>query len=188
MELLEEYDNTFEVWVEGEDKDKINRSTKIGGNIFAYVIRNNVRKILKNEYDVSVVNAYIKGCNIEWDLLILKKGSKKDNDYNVYYPEQVVCALELKTSGFIYKKDEEKEKIQNFIQKYTEAINGINEKKNTNIKYGYISLCEKIDNIYLIKQNLKNRCFWVKEGPYNNTNVKINKKQDLEQFIKSLIK
>lgn len=58
--------------------DKEKRGSKITGSIVAEVFRKNIEYILKknymtNQYKISENNVYVKGCNTEFDFLILKK-------------------------------------------------------------------------------------------------------------------
>lgn len=188
MELFEEYeknyaDNVYESL--NEYVDKINKPCKISGNIFAHTLRKNIYDIVKSKYYVSAINSYIKGSNIEWDLLILKKEVKKEKDINVYSPENVVCSLEFKTSGANFGNNEE---IKNYIKKYIDEIKRINKKYHSNIRYGYISLCEKPANLEILDKNFPNNCFWVIRGYYGSRNkLGTKNKNDLKIFIENLI-
>lgn len=88
-----------EQWISSGEK----HSGKLLGNMVAMVLRKHIENIINYnglEYAVSGCNAYIDGCPIEWDLLLVKKNAIV-NDYNVYKVEDVVTAIEFKTSGTI---------------------------------------------------------------------------------------
>lgn len=189
MDLLEEYEKNYKDYIYNgleEYADKINKPYKISGNIFAHTIRNNISEIVKPKYDVSVVNSYIKGSNIEWDLLILKNNSQKEKNINVYSSENVICALEFKSSGAIIANNPAE--ATTYLNKYVKEIEQINEKYKSNIKYGYISLCEIPDNLKAMKDEFCNNCFWIIEGYYGSRKkIEIKKKNDLKIFIENLL-
>lgn len=87
------------------DSGALERNYKMAGNIFAFVIRNNIKKILENtNYDVSLNNSFIDGIRNEWDLIIFKNGAS-DNGVNIYNQEDVKCVIELKTATFFKGND-----------------------------------------------------------------------------------
>ncbi len=190
MTIIDEYEDIFEKNVydeKGKYFDLINKSYKISGNIFAHFLRTNISKHVKNKYTVSVINSYIKGSNIEWDLLILKECSDDEKNYNIYLPQNIICALEFKTSGAIYAKNPVASK--KYINKYIRELNRVNKKYNSNIKYGYISLCEIPANLEAMKNNYPDNCFWIVEGYYGSRKKnKVNDIDDLNCFLDKLIK
>lgn len=186
MNLIDKYETLYEKYV-GTDKegyyDKINRPYKISGNVFSHFLRSEIADIIGKRYYVSPVNSYIKGCNVEWDLLIIDKPTKEEQDYNIYSPEHVICAFEFKSSGAImYNKPDD---AIAYLNKEVNALKQCNKK----IKYGYISLCEIPDNLKKLEKTFNNKCFWIIRDYYSKRN-KIDKikNEDLEKFINKLLK
>jgi len=188
MEIFNEYEEKFKKYM--DEEESLVKCYKISGNILAHTLRKYIKDIVNPQYQVSVVNSYIKGCKIEWDLLILKNTVSEDEiNYNIYYPENVVCALEFKTSGAVFKKDC-KESVD-YIKKYLNILKQINIRQiNTNIKYGYISLCEIPTNLLAMKEEYPDNCFWLIEGYYgsrNNPEIIKNSKEEFKEYLKKLI-
>jgi len=127
--------------------------SKIDGSIFAHIIKNKIEQILKNtNYHVSINNSYIKGCFTEWDLLISKgKEESKKPKYNIYNPEDIICAIELKAGGLAgYNNGQEVEEFFNNIDKSLKQC-------SNKIKFLYISLNDSETKIDLIKKELKDK-------------------------------
>lgn len=187
MSLLEKYEKKYAEFVSPEDGiyyDMINKSYKISGNVFAYFLRNEIKGIIDNKYKLSNINAFIKGSNVEWDMLILKKSAV--GDYNIYLPEDVICAFEFKTSGAI-RNNKPNEAIE-YIQKEIDNLNYINTQYKANIRYGYISLCEHYKNLDALKEYFKDKCFWIIEGPYGSRkHLKCKESSDLKTYIDKLL-
>lgn len=168
---------------------------KINGNIFASAIKKYIEIIIENYdgYYVSNYNSYIKGSNIEWDLLIIKE---KPNYLNIYEAENVLAAIELKGASEYDVKDinDIKIKYQNHFNKF------LSEKQ---IRFIYISLCltkEKYNLYQKVFNNFKNNkgkdsVFVWKDKSWNNSNTqknidyvtKHNKDQEFIDFIKAVI-
>lgn len=186
MYLIDKYEDKYKEYV-GTDKegyyDKINRPYKISGNVFSHFLRDEIYNIIKNRYDVSPVNSYIKGCNVEWDLLIIDKPTNEEKNYNIYLPEHVICAFEFKSSGAIMYNSP-KDAVA-YLNKEIEALKQCNKK----IKYGYISLCEIPDNLNELENTFKNKCFWIIRDYYRKRNtIKKTQRKDLEEYINTLLK
>ena len=197
-DILKEYSEAFQKYINEEynNKDKqldIRKEYgdkkytpfhKIDGNIFAQIIRNK----LIDEFKVSVNNSYIKGCFTEWDLLIYKGKESKDNIYN---PENVLWAIELKCGGLAGYNNE------NDIETFFDRVN-IALKKFENIKYLYISLNEtgpKTGRIETVLKKINNRfhSYIITEGSWKYEGwPKDNKKPadiyEENQTLKDIIK
>ncbi len=188
MELFEEYEKNYNANVLDENNDyidKINKPYKISGNIFAHILRKNIYDIVKPKYFVSAVNSYIKGCNIEWDLLILKKEIKEEKNLNIYSPKNVICALEFKTSGMNCSN---KENAFDYLDTFINKIEKINKNNHSNIRFGYISLCERPSDLEILNENFQNNCFWIIRGYYGSRNkIGFKTKNDLKIFIEKLL-
>jgi hypothetical protein len=192
MKLIDEYEKKYEEYI-GNDKDGyfdlINKPYKISGNVFAYFLRNKINDSVCGKYNLSTINSYIKGSNVEWDMLIVKKTatSKKAENYNIYLPQDVVCAFEFKSSGAI-RSNNPKEAVE-YLNGEINELKRINKQYGSNIKYGYISLCEIPDNLKKMNEVFNGKCFWIIEGYYGSRN-KIGSKEehDLRLFIDNLLK
>ena len=64
--------------------------------------------------NVSAQNVFIKNFNVEFDLLLLKKGI--DNQKLVYEKNEVEKIVELKTRGIFYKKDDVPDKFEKYVK------------------------------------------------------------------------
>ena len=182
MTILDNYEKIYKKYI-SEDGLAYQRSYKISGNIFAYLLRGYIAEILKDKYELSVVNSFIEGEKTEWDLLIVKNPSVEEKKLNIYKPEHVVCAIEFKTSGAIFKNDPLASK--EYLQSYITILNKLN------IQYAYISLCEIPGNLNAMKRNYPDNCFWLIEGYYGDRDKENVKKNDLEElkiFLNKLIK
>lgn len=179
MSLIKEYEDICNKFIPS-DIINLDDKKKISGNITSCFLKNLIEEFLVGtNYKLSVVNSYIKGCSIEWDLLILKSPSIDEIKYNIYDAQNVVAALEFKTSGAKYTNDPEGS--CEYIFKYENVIDDINKKFNTNIKYGYISLCEIPNNLIAMKEKFSN-CFWIYEGWYPHNNFEKDGIKTIEEF------
>ena len=186
MELIDEYEEKYSNYVGTDEEgyyDKINKPYKISGNIFSHFLKDKISRIIADKYEVTAVNSYIKGCNIEWDLLVVNKITPEEKKYNVYLPEHVICAFEFKSSGAIMSN-----KPQDAIDYLNREIKAL-KTCSPKIKYGYISLCEIPDNLKALENRFKDNCFWIIRGYYRNRHKceKIIEK-DLEKYINNLLK
>ena len=159
--ILQEYSRAFGEYINKEyvdkrglldkrlkDNKKNVSYSKIDGCIFAHIIKNKLDELLEkyDGYYTSVNNSYIKGCFTEWDLLICKDKSK----YNIYNPEDVVCAIELKAGGLA--RYNENPEIENYFKKIDEALKQSSDK----IKFLYISLNDSLEKTKQIKKVIYN--------------------------------
>lgn len=173
------YDDYLASYTKFIGESPLNNYNKISGNIFSQTLRKYISKILAGKYKVSVVNAYIKGSEREWDLLILKNDvSKEEETYNVYNSENVVAAVEFKTSGI-------------FTSNISLALKYLNDREDElkEIKFIYISLCEKPETLKAMKK--KHNCFWLIEDYYRNRYKREtirNDYKELEEFLNKLVK
>lgn len=190
MNLVEEYEKVYnDNLCDEEEKylDKINKPYKASGNIFSYFLRDKISKIIGKKYELSVVNSFIKGCNVEWDLLMVKNASGDEKKYNVYLPEHIVCAFEFKTSGASRTKDSI-EAIE-YLEKEINDIELINKENKTNIKYCYISLCENPNHAVAMRKKYSDNCFWIIDDYYSKRKTKrTSEENDLKEFISKMLK
>ncbi len=179
--IFNDYNNAYDEFI---GSYPLNNCNKISGNIFAQTLRKYIKNIINNTYEVSELNVYIKGSNIEWDMLILKKNiSNKEKAYNIFNPENVVCAIEFKTSGLMTSNITF---VQNYFKTRIEELENLNKE----IKFAYISLCEIPKIIEYLKLNYKDNCFWLIEGYYrsrNKSDTKLNDYMELEIYLKNLL-
>jgi len=190
MNLIDEYEKTYNENLcnnEEEYLDKINKPYKVSGNIFSYFLREKILGIIDNKYELSVVNSYIKGCNVEWDLLMVNNASENEKKYNIYLPEHVVCAFEFKTSGSSRSK-EPNEAIE-YLEKEINDIKLVNKNYKTNIKYFYISLCENPNHAIAMRKKYPNNCFWIIDDYYSRRYKKHSSEEsELKDFILNNLK
>lgn len=184
FDILNEYEKGYDNYVLGNDK--IHSSYKISGNIFAHVIRKNIKNIIGDKYKISVVNSYIRGCNIEWDLLILKNNvTNEERDYNIYLPEHVECVVEFRSS--VASRNIDPVASKEYIRKYISVLNKIDD----NIKYLYVSLCEHRKNLEAMRREYDEYCFWIIEDRYSNSNKKetvVNGRLELKIKLEKVLK
>lgn len=119
----------------------VNKSNKIYGHLAMIILKKYLESIKEYKDRISEENAYIKGCPIEWDLLILKEGTTK-NALNIYDSKDVDTIIEVKASGLFSK---------NLEKVFSNPLNEIENMENKKIKYLFFSYREsdrwfKIDN------------------------------------------
>ena len=166
-EMLEEYSKAFKEYInkeyigkkglldkrtiKKEDKEKHVSYSKIDGCIFAHIIKNKLDLLLKGtDYHTSINNSYIKGCFTEWDLLICKGKSK----YNIYNPEDVICAIELKAGGLAGYNGEDR--IKEYFHNVDAALKKATKQSSNKIKFLYISLNDSEKKADIIKRIIDN--------------------------------
>lgn len=107
-------------------------------------------------------NVYVKGCNVEFDFLILKKTAKKSRcklvknqgvsiEIPIYNATDVIAVLESKTYGLytLYKGrtgDKENEIKKNDLYRFVTAYKDKLVNLNSKIKIGYMCLAEQRPN------------------------------------------
>ena len=175
--------------------------SKYKGNIFAFIIKEYIQKILKNtELDVSDNNVFIKGHTTEWDLLIVRKNSIHKN--NIYEAKDVKAIIEFKTSGtpnVDYKNiDDEEDKYRSFFEgiydNYCEKIKAIsNEVNKKEIPFLYISFTywedyyKSLKKYFYKKNNNKDTAFVFLNDQIGMKRL-INENTDFEKFILNIVK
>jgi len=175
--------------------------SKYKGNIFAFIIKEYIQKILKNtELDVSDNNVFIKGHTTEWDLLIVRKNSIHKN--NIYEAKDVKAIIEFKTSGtpnVDYKNiDDEEDKYRSFFEgiydNYFEKIKAIsNEVNKKEIPFLYISFTywedyyKSLKKYFYKKNNNKDTAFVFLNDQIGMKRL-INENTDFEKFILNIVK
>lgn len=117
---------------------------KILGNAVAMTLRNYISKIsIYHDLDfiVSDSNAYIKGCPIEWDLILLKKNVLIDGS-NIYDISDVKAVIEFKTSGTVdvmYKTRSKEEFLTTTFGRNFDYLEKYEKSENRKIPFLYIS-------------------------------------------------
>src|SRR4051812_49261916 len=82
--------------------------TKGGGKLKGDIFNRLVREFLINNLSINKVsepNAFIKGSNTEFDLLVLKKEALPIDCLNCYEPDVVIGCIEVKVCGIFEKKE-----------------------------------------------------------------------------------
>lgn len=180
------------------DEDKIKTPSdlksdykKIHGNLVAITLRKYIQNIINYfglNYKVSVVNSYIKGSPIEWDLLILKGNARGINDTNIYNVNDCVCILEIKKPGIYNMKD-----FKANIKKQINNINYIRKLTNTNLNFGYISFEETPNYFEITKEYFKelnessDNVFTFVKYPYEAKLEFIDGCEDFEKYLFSIL-
>ncbi len=123
--------------VELDKKDNTVSWKKFIGDYFCRVVKCFLGKEIPKNYQVTEPNAYITGFPVEYDLLIIKKGSKPEKYTRSFDPKDVYLGMELKMNG-IYgsKKDLEKnnKKVKNTFD--------IVKKEHSHINFVYLTFSE----------------------------------------------
>ena len=156
--------------LKGEYRDNNQKfGSKMLGNIIANTIRDYIQNIINYYnlgYSVSLNNAFIDGCPIEWDLIIFDKALLPKN--NIIEPTKVKAVIEFKTSGTIdvlYNKRSKEEFLEQTFGKAFETVKKIEQEVHHKINFGYITFSTDIDwfkatKEYFDKQNeRKNTAF-----------------------------
>ncbi|WP_156897879.1 hypothetical protein [Caloramator sp. ALD01] len=81
---------------------------KLSGDIAVRVLAEFLGHEIDSTKEVSQPNAFIEGCSTEFDLLIVKKGSKPIYYSNCYKSDDVFAALEVKHKGIFSVSDAQK--------------------------------------------------------------------------------
>ncbi|WP_040683779.1 hypothetical protein [Thermobrachium celere] len=81
---------------------------KLSGDIAVRVLAEFISHEIDSTKEVSQPNAFIEGCPTEFDLLIVKKGSRPIYYSNCYKSEDVFAALEIKHKGIFHVSDAQK--------------------------------------------------------------------------------
>lgn len=135
----------FEKRLIKDDENLKGSFNKLVGNLTAMTLRKYISNIINYHgltYKVSNSNAFVKGCPIEWDLIILKSNAEDINNTNVFDINDCVCLLEFKTSGLMpnqYKN------IDNTFKTQFNHLYSLRKTAKKNIPFGYITFAESID-------------------------------------------
>ena len=158
-EVYQYYEEISKV-IEDEDDNGRKRkgNKKIIGAITAGVFKNKFNEVLENqrlnnEIYVSENNVFIKGCDVEFDFLVLKKNAKKIRELPLYHVDDVVAILESKTYGVYSTYQPDGDELQNEkkttqlehfnLYRLVEAYDALFV-KNNRMTLGYMTLSEKI--------------------------------------------
>lgn len=182
-----------------DDENMPGSYAKIVGNLNTMTLRKYISSILNYyglDFKVSNCNAFIKGCPIEWDLLVLKDTAIDINNTNVFNPDDVICVFEFKTSGLMRTTFNN---IEDAFKRQFEWIKKFRKDVNRKIPFGYISFSESYSrkrDIYdgIIEyferiNNLKNivYVFLDYDSLAKNEIKYINKDNDFEEYLLNLI-
>lgn len=182
--IINEYIQFYREYI---DEVKGKNYKKLSGNIFAMIIKNHIEKILKDnnlKYKVSNNNAFIKGCPIEWDLIILKEDAL-DKGLNIFESDDVVSVIELKSGGQPLGKD----KITCLKDIYDDKFKQIDK-----IRFIYISYFDMTNSYNCLKEYFKekndnkNSVFTFYSGNSYSTREYISECSNFEEFICNIVK
>lgn len=108
-------------------------SKKFIGAITVELLR---KELMKEGFNVSNRDVFIKGVPYELDLLILKRGERAKENL-LYNPRQVVAVFEVKFSGAYPGDIENINKCFNSVKKINKKIRCVYLAVSENIKYKY---------------------------------------------------
>ncbi len=178
-----------------DDENLSGSFNKLVGNLTAMTLRKYISNIINYHglnYKVSNTNAFVKGCPIEWDLIILKSTAEDINNTNVFNVDDCVCLLEFKTSGLMtnqYKHIDETFKNQfNYLHLFRKQT-------QKSIPFGYITFAESIEyytgtkNFFDKQNNLHNTVFAFLDYDNlarDNKKVYIEECNDFEDYLYNL--
>lgn len=127
-----------------EKEDKAGSFNKLVGNLTAMTLRKYITNIINYygwNFKVSNTNAFIKGCPIEWDLIILRNNADDINKTNVFALDDVVMLFEFKTSGL---RKNQYVNIDKTFEKQYKYIEGFRE-KGKDVVFAYTTFAESIE-------------------------------------------
>src|SRR5574344_1364339 len=137
-------------------------NTKINGNIACVIIKKYIESKNPNIV-VSMPNSYILGCNVEWDLLILKENTRL-NPLNIYQSTDVIASVECTAiglhtnNGFSEYLNDALDKLQPLNIRY--LLFSLSESHNSLDKEIAILSSRNADYYYIYTNNIKNNiCF-----------------------------
>lgn len=124
-----------------DNEDTKNSYNKVIGNLNTMTLKKYITNIINYHslgYSVSDANAFVYGCPVEWDLIIVKQNAVGAN--NVYKVEDVVALVEFKMSGLV---DKQYKNIENTFYKQFKYIEDMHNKtKDRIIPFCYITFAE----------------------------------------------
>jgi len=94
-----------------DKKDNTVSWKKFIGDYFGRVVKCFLGKEIPKNYQVTEPNAYITGFPVEYDLLIIKKGSKPEKYTRSFDPKDVYLGMELKMNGIYGSRKDLKKNI-----------------------------------------------------------------------------
>ena len=98
--------------VELDKKDNTVSWKKFIGDYFCRVVKCFLGKEIPKNCQVTEPNVYITGFPVEYDLLIIKKGSKPEKYTRSFDPKDVHLGMELKMNGIYGSRKDLKKNIQ----------------------------------------------------------------------------
>lgn len=123
-----------------DNEDLKGSFNKIIGNLNTMTLKKYIINIIKYHglgYDVSEANAFVSGCPVEWDLIIVKENAIGNN--NVYKVEDVVALVEFKMSGLVASQYKN---IGNTFRTQFSYLADIRNKTGRMIPFCYITFAE----------------------------------------------
>ena len=123
--------------VELDKKDNTVSWKKFIGDYFCRVVKCFLGKEIPKSYQVTEPNAYITGFPVEYDLLIIKKGSKPEKYTRSFDPKDVYLGMELKMNG-IYGSRKDLEKNNKKVKKTFDIV----KKEHSHINFVYLTFSE----------------------------------------------
>lgn len=135
----------FEKRLIKDDENLKGSFNKLVGNLTTMTLRKYISNIINYHglnYKVSNSNAFVKGCPIEWDLIILKSNAEDINNTNVFDINDCECLLEFKTSGLM---PNQYENIDKTFKTQFNHLYALRKTAKKNIPFGYITFAESIE-------------------------------------------
>lgn len=123
-----------------DNEDLKGSYNKIIGNLNAMTLRKYIINIINYHglgYGVSEVNAFVSGCPVEWDLIIVKENAISKN--NVYKAEDVAALVEFKMSGLTGPQFKN---IKQIFHTQFNYLTDIRSRANRMIPFCYITFAE----------------------------------------------
>ena len=120
-----------------DKKDNTVSWKKFIGDYFVRVIIEFLSKEIPKSYQVTEPNSYITGFPVEYDLLIIKKGSKPEKYTRSFDPKDVHLGMELKMNG-IYGSRKDLEKNNQKVKNTFDIV----KKEHSHINFVYLTFSE----------------------------------------------
>ena len=120
-----------------DKKDNTVSWKKFIGDYFCRVVKCFLGKEIPKSYQVTEPNAYITGFPVEYDLLIIMKGSKPEKYTRSFDPKDVRLGMELKMNG-IYGSRKDLEKNNQKVKNTFDIV----KKEHSHINFVYLTFSE----------------------------------------------
>jgi len=120
-----------------DKKDNTVSWKKFIGDYFVRVIIEFLSKEIPKSYQVTEPNSYITGFPVEYDLLIVMKGSKPEKYTRSFDPKDVRLGMELKMNG-IYGSRKDLEKNNQKVKNTFDIV----KKEHSHINFVYLTFSE----------------------------------------------